>query len=85
MKIASLAFADSDVQDLVGKPKLRVCKDGSCKLLHPFLRFSTKLRLIDSILNISNEFSSVDKNNIFEREAEVFQEEFDDDSSDCFP
>jgi hypothetical protein len=68
---------------LVGKPELCVFKDGSRKLLHSFLSFSTKL--CGPLARRINKFSSVDEDNVILREAEIFLEEVNDDCTDFFP
>ena len=81
--LASLTFADSDVQNLIGKRELRVFKNGSGKLLHCFLGFRAKPGLIDSIFIFTKLFS-INEDNIVVRESKIF-EEANNDVSDCFP
>ena len=72
------------MQNLVGKPELRVFKDGSSELLHFFFGLSTKLCLIISF-RILTKFSSINEENVVISEAEEFLKEVNDDLSGCLP
>ena len=71
------------MQNLVGKPELRVFKDGSSELLHFFFSLSTKLCLPKYINFL--EFSSINEYNVVISKAEELLKEVNDNLSVCFP
>ena len=70
------------MQNLVGKPELRVFKDGSSELLHFFFGLSTKLCLPNSIDFL--ELISINEENVVICEAEELLKEVNDNLPVCF-
>jgi len=81
--IISLAFAESNVQNLIGKPVFCFTNYKFCKLFHRFFCFSTKLCRL--LTRSTNEFIPINDDNLFIIEAKFLLKEINCELTGQFP